>query len=89
MSKLVAALKRFWSSLPHQVQAGIIVFASMSLTTLSKELDQLLSGNDAFTWLALRHDISAALVAGAVALKAFYMFPNRGLPPASPAPPAQ
>jgi hypothetical protein len=89
MSKLIAALKRFWSSLPHQVQAGVTVFASMALTTLAKELEQLLSGNDAFTALALRHDVAVAVMAGVVALKAFYMMPNRGLPPASPTPPTQ
>ncbi len=75
-------LKALWASLPHPVQAGITLFVSMALTTLSKELEQLLSGNEAFTWLALRHDIAAAVMAGAVAVRAFYMLPNR--PPSIP-----
>jgi hypothetical protein len=76
ISKLIAKLKAVWASLPHQVQAGVTVFASMALTTLAKEFEQLLSGNAAFTWLALRHDIAVAVMAGIVALKAFYLLPN-------------
>lgn len=74
-AKLFAKLQALWNRLPHKVQAAIVVGASAGLTTLSKELDQLLSGNDAFTWLALRHDVAAAVMAGVVALKAFYMIP--------------
>ena len=80
---MITKLKTFWSSLPHQAQAAITVFASMALTTLVKELEQSFSGNDAFTTLALRHDIAAAAMAGLVALKAFDMLPsNNGQQPA-------
>ena len=76
IARMISKLKVFWASLPHQVQAGVAVFGSMALTTLAKEVEQLLSGNDAFTWLALRHDIAVAVMAGVVALRAFYMLPN-------------
>jgi hypothetical protein len=95
MSKLTAALKRFWSSLPHQVQALILLFLTTALTTLGKELQELFLGNEAFTWLMLRHDIVAAVVAGLVVVRAFYMLPNgsgkqlTAAPVANPQAPAQ
>jgi hypothetical protein len=72
--------KLLWASLPHQVQAGAVVFASVAGTTLAKELQALTFGNPHFTWITLRHDIAGAGVAGMIALRAFYMFPNRDVP---------
>lgn len=76
MSKLIAAIKRFWSSLPHQVQALILLFATVTGTTLGKELQELFLGNEAFTWLMLKHDLVVAAIAGFAAVRMFYMFPN-------------
>lgn len=77
MNKLIQSLKAFWASLPHQVQAGVVIFASAAGTVLGKELQGLSFGSPSFTWLCLRHDFGAASVAGFIALRAFYMFPNR------------
>jgi hypothetical protein len=80
MSKLIAAIaaiKRFWSSLPHPVQALILLFATTASTTLGKELQELFLGNEAFTWAVLKHDFVVAAFAGAAVVKAFYMLPNR------------
>jgi len=77
MNKLLQQAKAFWASLPHQVQAGVVIFASAAGTTLGKEIQALLSGTPCFTWLCLYHDLAAAGAAGFIALRAFYMFPNR------------
>jgi hypothetical protein len=77
VSKLIAAIKRFWSSLPHQVQALILLFATAAGTTLGKEFQELFLGNEAFTWLMFKHDIVVAAVAGVTAVRIFYMMPNR------------
>lgn len=77
MSKLIAAIKRFWSSLPHQAQALILLFATAAGTTLGKELQELWLGNEAFTWLMFKHDIVVAVFAGIAAVRIFYMMPNQ------------
>ena len=76
MSKLIAALRRFWSSLPHPAQALILLFATTAGTTLGKELQELFLGNEAFTWSVLKHDLVVAVFAGVAVVKAFYMLPN-------------
>jgi hypothetical protein len=74
---MLTKLHAYWNSLPHPVQAVITLFTTMALTTLSKELQQLLSGDAAFTWPTLRHDIAFAVMSGAAAVQTFYMIPNR------------
>lgn len=69
--------RAFWASLPHQVQAGVVVFATAALTTLSKELQALLFGTAHFTRSSLQHDLGAAITAGILAVRAFYMLPNK------------
>ena len=76
MSKLIAAIKRFWSSLPHPAQALILLFVTTAGTTLGKELQELFLGNEAFTWSVLKHDLVVAVFAGAAVVRAFYMLPN-------------
>jgi hypothetical protein len=82
MKKLIAQAKALWASLPHQVQAALVVFATVASTTLGKELQTLIFGGGAaaFSWLSLKHDIAAACVAGFIAARAFYMLPNRDMP---------
>lgn len=77
MSKLIAAIKRFWSSLPHPAQALILLFITTAGTTLGKELQELFLGNEAFTWSVLKHDLIVAIFAGAAVVRAFYMLPNQ------------
>jgi hypothetical protein len=80
MNRFVQQAKLFWAGLPHQYQACVVVFATAAGTTLGRELQELLLGSESFTWLCLRHDLAAAAIAGAIALKTFYMFPNRTVP---------
>jgi hypothetical protein len=90
MKKLIARAKAFWASLPHQVQAAVVVFATVAATTLSKELQALTFSTPHFTWITLQHDVWASCVAGFIALRAFYMFPNRNAPEQGAiAPPAE
>jgi len=76
---MLTKLKALWASLPHQVQALILLFLTVAATTLGKELQELFLGNEAFTWLMLKHDLVIAVIAGFAAVKMFYMFPNRNL----------
>jgi len=78
MSKAVAWVKAVWDSLPHKVQAGLVIFGTAVLTTLGKELEAVLTGQSAFTVATLKHDLVAAIIAGAIAAKTFYMTPNLG-----------
>jgi hypothetical protein len=84
MNKLVAKAKAFWASLPHQVQAVIVVFATAAGTTLAKELQALAFGTLSFSVSSLQHDVGMAFTAGFIAAKAFYMLPsNRVCEPVS------
>lgn len=69
-------LKTLWASLPHPVQALILLFVTTAGTTLGKELQELFLGNEAFTWAVLQHDLVVAVLAGAAVVRAFYMLPN-------------
>ena len=73
---MLQKIRNYWNSRPHQVQAIILLFATAAGTTLGKELQELLLGNEAFTWLSLKHDISVAAIAGFAAVRMFYMLPN-------------
>jgi hypothetical protein len=73
---MLQKLKTLWASLPHPVQALILLFATTAGTTLGKELQELLLGNEAFTWAVLQHDLVVAVLAGAAVVRAFYMLPN-------------
>jgi hypothetical protein len=84
IQRAIAQSKLFWASLPHQVQAGAVVFATAAGTTLGKEVQALIFGTAHFTRSSLQHDIGAACVAGILAARAFYMFPNRDSQPLLP-----
>jgi len=81
MNKMIARAKALWASLPHQVQAGVVLFTTVAGTTLAKELQAYLFGTLSFSVSSLRHDFGAACVAGFLATKAFYMLPNRDKTP--------
>lgn len=82
MQKLIAQLKLFWRSLPHQAQAAIICFVTAAVTYLHSVFT---GPNDAsFDWPSLAHDVRTAVGAGLAAVWAFYMTPNRQSPPDPP-----
>lgn len=76
MKKLIQQAKVFWASLPHEVQAGIIIFVTAAGTTLGKEFQALIFGTAHFTKSSLQHDIGMAITAGIFAARAFYMLPS-------------
>ena len=80
-------LKAFWASLPHQVQALLILFGTGASTTLAKELQAYLAGTLSFSVSSLEHDLGMAIVSGLTAVRVFYMLPNRDVPPTSPVTP--
>jgi len=69
-------LKAFWASLPHQVQAVLILFGTAAGTTLAKELQALAFGTLNFSKSSLEHDLGMAVAAGLLAVKAFYSEPS-------------
>jgi hypothetical protein len=77
---MIQKLKTFWSSLPHQVQAAIVVGVSASGETLAHVIEE---GQIPHTWAAAEHLLSSAVVTGFLAAWAFYRLPNR---PAAVAP---
>lgn len=70
-------LKAFWASLPHQVQAGVILFGTVAGTTLAKEVQAQIAGTLSFSVSSLEHDLGMAITAGFIAVRAFYCIPNR------------
>ena len=79
MKKLIAdaqaEILAFWRSLPHQLQAMIVVFASAAATFLG---GWLWDGPSCWTWFCLKHTLGAACGAGYIAVHAFYMRPGPG-----------
>jgi hypothetical protein len=73
--KAVQPAVDFWHSLPHQLQATIIVFASAAGPVIWKWWSD---PQACMQWACLKHTITAAINAGGVALAAFYMRPGRG-----------
>jgi hypothetical protein len=80
---LVQKLQLFWASLPHQAQAAIVVFATASFSYLHNAYT---GPNPNFTGAEIVHNLRSALLAGGLALWAFYMVPSNRLqaPPAAP-----
>jgi len=84
-----------WHSLPHQAQAGIVIFVSAAGAVLIHAVDDAGIRNCAnwgCVWNILKdaaspHMISTAVFAGAAALRLFYMRPGPGKSGAAPATP--
>jgi len=85
---MIHKLKAFWASLPHQKQALVVTFASAAGLSLAHAFEDA-GGIACLTWgcfghiLALvfsPHMLLTAILAGAGALKVFYMLPNRAAP---------
>jgi hypothetical protein len=66
-------LKAFWSSLPHQVQAAVIVGAS----AFGESIEHVIEiGQLPHSLLDAKHLLGRAFVAAVVAAWAFYRLPN-------------
>jgi len=79
----VNKLKALWASLPHQVQAALVVFGTATGVTLAHAIED---GSAPSSWAGVKHLLGTAIVAGVAALRLFYMLPNRS---AAPAPTSQ
>jgi hypothetical protein len=75
--KTIAWLKAFWASLPHQLQAIIVMFVSAFFATFV----HVASESSCYTGSCLKHYAGTALTAGFVALRVFYMIPSPPVPP--------
>jgi len=74
---MLQKLRKLWSSLPHQVQAGLILFGTAAGTTLAKELQARIFGTLSFSVSSLEHDLGMAFTAGFIAVRTFYCLPNK------------
>jgi len=70
---MIQKLKAFWASLPHIVQAGVVLFITTVATTLAHSIED---GIVPHTWTDAKHLLGTAVVAGVIAVRAFYMLPN-------------
>lgn len=68
-------LKALWARLPHPVQAGIVTFIGAAGATITHAIEE---GRVPNTWADWKHLVGTAVVAGLIALKAFYMLPSNG-----------
>jgi len=73
---MIAKLKAAWGALPHLVQAGVVTMASATGVSIVQALSNPTTA--CFTWPCIKHLLAGAIVAGAAALRAFYMIPNIG-----------
>lgn len=78
-------IKAFWNSLPHQVQAGVVAFATATGATLIHAFEDA-GLTSCSSWSCFGHALKTvfsphmvltALFAGAAALKVFYMIPSK------------
>jgi hypothetical protein len=65
--------RNFWYSLPHQVQAGMVLFATAAVTTLGQSI-----ADGCWGWTCLKHAVGPAIAAGVIAVRTFYMRPGPG-----------
>lgn len=70
---MINRLKAFWASLPHAVQAGAILFVTTAGTSVVHAIED---GIVPHSWADIRHLLGTAVVAGVIAVRAFYMLPN-------------
>ncbi len=75
LKKSLQAIKDFWGALPHPVQAAVVTFAAAAAASIGEAFSN--PANVCRQWTCLRHDLGAAIGAGIVALRVFYMVPNR------------
>jgi hypothetical protein len=69
--------KALWHDLPHQVQAVLILFGSTVTTAIGDAAAT--AGTGFWHWAALKHTLGAAVGAGIVAVRAFYLRPGPGI----------
>lgn len=73
MGQLISKAKQFWASLPHPAQAAVITFVGAAGATITHAIEE---GRVPNTWADCKHLIGTAIVAGLIALRAFYILPN-------------
>jgi hypothetical protein len=78
---VIQKLKAFWASLPHQVQVILLGVGTAALTAFLHAVE---NGN-CYSADCLKHYVASAVAAGLAAGRAFYMLPNRQVPPQPPA----
>ena len=66
---------KFWHSLDPKVQAGIVVVSAAAASSLGKAITDPAS---CWQWGCVKHYLGAAVGAGIIAGKAFYMRPGAG-----------
>jgi hypothetical protein len=74
------ALQALWASLPHPVQALLLAFGTAAGTTFIHALSEA----NCYSGACLKHYAATSIAAGLVAARAFYMVPNRQVPPTPP-----
>jgi hypothetical protein len=74
VKKVISLVRNLWASLPHGVQAGVVLFVSAAGASLGKILTDPASA--CWTWVCIKQYVGVAIGAGAVAVRAFYMLPN-------------
>jgi hypothetical protein len=87
LSELKAVITSTWHSLSPAWQATVVVAVSAAGTFLGDQAGRYLldPSSACWTWPCLRHLLVAAVGAGVVAGKAFYMRPGPGPKAAAPA----
>ncbi len=71
---MVNKLKAFWASLPHQVQALIVAFASGVAAAAAHAYED---AGFHMSWGELHHLLPTFIAAGVLAARALYKVPNR------------
>lgn len=77
-------LKALWASLPHQVQALIVAFASGFAAAAAHAYED---AGFQMSWGELHHLLPTFVAAGVTAARILYMIPNRAAAPFPSLPP--
>lgn len=70
---MIQKINNAWASLPHGVQAAIVTFVAAAGTTVAHAIED---GGVSFSVASVKHLAGTAVIAGVVALRAFYMLPS-------------
>lgn len=80
---MIQKLKAFWASLPHQVQAVVVAFASGFAAAAAHAYED---AGFQMSWGELHHLVPTFIAAGIAAARILYMVPNRAVTTTSPQP---
>lgn len=68
--------KSLWRKLPPKIQCGVVIVGSAAATSLGKILSD--PSTSCFAWGCVKHYLGAAVGAGLIAGRAFFMRPGPG-----------